>query len=249
MFNSGHIIFIVISFILILSGEILAGFYIKSDKTKITLLKIFSCLTVMIHYSSLYVDYLTTGSASVDNTMLFLIYPCHVAMWLMVIVAFYKNKQSTFFTIVADFAFYLGVVGGIIGLVFNEIYINNPTFADWSSVKGLFSHATLIFNAIYIYVGGFMNIRVKNVISVIIGMSFLVVDGAAVILLFKLCGLDAPNSMYLLKSPLPSSPIINTWTIGILGVILVFVISATYEFFMLKKPDRWYNKIFKGDKN
>ena len=248
MFNTAHIIFMIVAFVLILAGELLAGFFVRKNGAKRAILITFAVATVLIHFSSLWVDYLSTGAASVDNTMLFLIYPCNIAMWLLLIVALLKNTEGKFYKIVAEFTFYLGIVGGIIGIVFNEIYANSPTFADWHSIKGLFSHATLIFGCIYLAVGGFIKIRVRNTISVAIGMLFMVADGAITIGIFRACNLEAPNAMYLLANPFENMPWLNTWTIGVAAVVLTFAITALVEQCALKREDRTLVRLFKGGK-
>ena len=180
--------------------------------------------------------------------MLLPIYPCNIVMWLLLIVSLMKNKESKVYKVMAEFTFYLGIVGGLVGIMFNEIYASTPDLSDWSVLKGLLSHLTMLFGAIYLLVGGFIKIRVSNTISVFIGMVFMLLDGAIIIGLHKLFNLDSPNVMYLISLPFPNLPWINTWTIGILAVIIAFVITAIYEQIALKKEDRWYNHLKGGKK-
>ena len=242
LFDKNHILIMVAIFLTVLIGEILSYFFIKDEKKKKIILRIFAILTVVIHYSSLYVDFLKTGSAEVESVMLFPIYPCNVAMWLLLIVSFMK-EDSKIYKIMAEFTFYLGIVGGIVGILFNEIYAGTPNLADYDVLKGFLSHGTLIFGAIYLLVGKFIKIRVHNVLSVFIGMLFLLVDGGIIIGIYKLCKLDAPNAMYLLNLPFENLPWLNTWTIGVAAVLLTFAITAIYEQFAINKEDRWYNRL------
>ena len=53
---------------------------IKQQEVKDKILKITALLSVFFHYSSLWIDFLKYGTASVDNTMLFPIYPCNICM-------------------------------------------------------------------------------------------------------------------------------------------------------------------------
>lgn len=241
LFDLQHILFMVFSTITIVAMLICCYFFVKKDKGKSMVLQIAAVLTVIIHYSSLYVDFFSTGSAEISDNMLLPIYPCNVAMWLLLIVAFYKNKQSKVFSVLAEFTFYLGVVGGIIGIMFNEIYANNPHLADWDTLKGLLSHSVMLFGCLYLLVGGFIKIRVKNVLSVLYGLIGLILLGWIVIGIYSLAGLDPPNTMYLLARPFDDYPWINTATIGIAGLLVVFTISAIYEQIALPKEDRWYS--------
>lgn len=253
LFDKAHIIYMLTSLVVTVGLLLCCKFFIKKDKYKDLVLKIAAILTVVIHFSSLYVDYFSTGKAEIASTMLLPIYPCNIAMWMLVVCAFCKNKKAKWFSYFAEFTFYLGVVGGIIGIAFNEIYMGNPTLASWGVLKGLLSHSVMLFGCIYLLVGGYIKIRVKNVISVALGLIFMILDGAIIIGLFMLCKLDPPNAMYLLEKPFPQFGWINSLTIGIFALLLTFAITAIYEAVKLPKEERWYNKLKalkknKGDK-
>lgn len=243
MFDLKHILFMIFSLIGLVITFVLCGRFLKKQSKKDAVLKIAAILTLILHYSPLYVEFFTKGSAEVYATMILPLYPCNVAMWLLVIVAFYKNKQSKLYRIIAEFTFYLGIVGGVFGIMFNEIYANNPTFSDWHVLHGLISHVTLLLGCVWILIGGYIKIRVFNVISAAAGLLLLFVDGWALIGLYKLFGLTPVNCMFLLEPPLASVPFLNTYVIGVLAIILVFSVTSVYEYFALKKEDRWYNKL------
>ena len=240
-----HTLYTLISFAITAVLLIVFQKYLTNEKGKKLVLKISAISTVILHYSSLYVDYFTTGEATVSNTMILAVYPCNVAMWFLVIVAFTKDIHSKFFKHLAEATFYLGLVGGVIGIVINENYIANPNLADWDILKGLLSHSTMLVGCIYLLTGGYIKIRVDNLISVTGMLLFLVLDGGIVIGLHKLCQLDPPNCMYLLENPVPALPWFNTWLIGVLGILLCFAVTAIYEQIVLPKEERWYSKIKK----
>lgn len=243
MFNTTHILYIVISGVISAALLVLFALTLKKQKHKNLVLIVFAVLTVVLHYSVLWVDYFQTGEAKVDNTMLLAVYPCNVVMWLLLIVALMKNKTGKVFKVLAEITFYLGIIGGVVGIVFNEIYGNNPTLADWGVLKGLLSHSSMLIGCIYLLVGGFIKIRVSNIISVILGGLLLLVDGGLVIGLFTLCKMDSPNCMYLLENPFPQVAWLNTYLIGVLVAVLIFAFTVVYEQIALKKEDRWYYKI------
>ncbi len=243
MFNTAHILYMVISFVISAGLLVLFGLTLKKQKYKNLILIIFAVLTVVLHYSVLWVDYFQTGEAKVDNTMLLAVYPCNVVMWLLLIVALMKNKTGKVFKVLAESTFYIGIIGGVVGIVFNEIYASTPTLADWDVLKGLLSHSTMIIGCVYLLVGGYIKIRVSNTISVVLGGLLLLVDGGLVIGLFTLCKMDSPNCMYLLENPFPQLAWFNTYLIGLLVGVLVFGITAIYEQLALEKEERWYCKI------
>lgn len=249
MFNKQHIFYMIISFSLTILGLILSRIFIKKYSHKKTLLKIFAILTVCIHFSSLYVDFFTYGYAKIESPMILPIYPCNVLMWLLVICAFLKNDNSKIAKHLYEFTFYGGVICGIIGIVLNENFASNPTLLNWFSIKGLLSHSTMVFGSAFILVGKFIKINVSNCISVFLGLCLFLVDGYIINGLYYIFGLNPCNSMYLLSSPLPQITWFNTYTMGLIGLALVFVITNIVEFFTLQKDERFlnitYTKIFK----
>ncbi len=216
---------------------------VKDPAKKNEILKASALLTVAIHYSSLYTDFFRDGSATVESSMLLPLYPCNVAMWLLLIVAFMKNKESKGFHILSEITFYLGLVGGIVGIVLNENYISNPNLADWGILKGLLSHSTMLYGCIYLLAGGYIKVGVHNMFSAVLGLCGLLIDGALMIALYKAFGLDPVNCMYLLEPPFPAMPWFNVITIGLLACALLFAFTAAYERVALAKEDRWYYKL------
>lgn len=249
LFDLPHILFMLISGLALVVSLTLCRLFVKSQKTKNVILKIAAWSTVIIHFSVIYVDYFTTGTAQVGANLILPIYPCNIAMWFLLAVALIKNKESKVFKTLAEITFYLGIVGGIFGIALNEVYSNNPNLANWDVMNGLLSHATLLFGCIYLLVGGYIKIRVSNVISIIIGLLFLFVDGWLMIGLFRIFKLDPPNTMYLLEPPVAAAPWFNTYLIGIVAIVLFFTITAIFEQIALKKEERWYNKLKNRRKN
>lgn len=243
MFDIYHILYTVISFALTAVGLIILNKYVTEEKCKVKVLKISSILTVILHYSSLYVDYFSGNEAIAEQPMLLPIYPCNVAMWLLLIVAFMKKREGKLFDFLTMTTFYLGVFGGVIGISFNEIYMNNPNLLDWGVLKGLLSHSTMLFGCIFLLTGGYVKIGVKNLFNVFLGLLLLVADGYLMILLHLIFGLEPPNSMFLLRIPFEVVPWFNVFVIGIIAMLIIFIATALYEQIAFKKEDRWYSKL------
>ena len=241
MFNLTHILYMIISAIISTLLLIYFRFKVTDENAKIKILKFFAVITVIIHFSSLWVDFFTNGEATIEEPMLFPIHPCNVCMWLLVITAFYKNRTSRLYKLISEFTFFGGTVCGFIGILLNTNFDNNPTLLDYDVLKGLLSHSTMIIGTIFLLVGGFVKIRVTNVISVVFGLSIFVIDGFIINTLYSLFDIDPCNSMYLLEAPFPDIPWLNTIVMGIMGVTLAFIICAVYEQIFIPKEERWYS--------
>ena len=240
MFDLGHILYMVVSGILSAAMLFLMHKYFKTDDKKYAALKFFAVITVIIHYSSLWVDYLKMGSAEVSSVMLFPIHPCNVCMWLLVASAFIKKHNGIAYRLLTEFTFWGGTVCGSIGIILNENYDSTPSLLDYDVLKGLLSHSTMIIGCIYLLVSGIVKIRVRNVFSAIAGLSFFVLDGAVINTLYAIFNLDPCNSMYLLEAPFPDIPWLITPVMGVAGVLAVFICTAIYEQISLPKEERWY---------
>lgn len=243
LFDLTHLLYIIISTIVTIAVLVLATIYLKEQKQKDVFLKFFAIITVVLHYSGLWVDFLSTGTALAGASLLFAIHPCHVCMWLLVASAFIKTRTTIGYRVVTEFAFYLGIVGGILGIALNVNYMENPTLLNWDVLRGLLGHTTLIIGCVWLLCGKYIKIRVFNVVSILLGMTLLLVDGFFVNSLFKLFKLDPVNSMYLLEPPIPSMPWFNTALIGVLAVAIGFLITSIYEAVALPKEERWHTKL------
>lgn len=243
MFDKGLVAYALISGIIIAILLFVCNKFVKDQNVKNKILKASAILTVIIHYSILYVDFFTVGSAEVSSTMLLPVYPCNVVMWLLLIVSFMKNKKGKVYETLAVSTFYIGIVGGVIGVLFNEIYLSNPDFGNWDVLNGLLSHSTMTFGCIYLLAGGYISIRVKNVMSVACGLLLLLADGIVIIGLYRLFNMDPPNCMYLLENPFPQIKWFNPLVLGGIGICVVFLITVIYEQVTLVEENRWYSKI------
>ena len=67
MFDLPHVLYMLISAVLTAGGLVAAAFLCKTQRQKDAILKISALVTVILHYSSLWVDYFTTGKAEVEN--------------------------------------------------------------------------------------------------------------------------------------------------------------------------------------
>ena len=240
MFNTQHILYMLISGIATALLLKLSATYAKTDESKNRILKFFAIVTVVIHYSNLWVDYfLNGGSATVENNHLLPVYPCNVVMWMLLIAAFVQDKKRLLFQLLSEFCFYGGTICGVVGIVLNANFGNNPTLADYDILKGMLSHSTMLFGCLYMLVGRFIKIRLFNVVSVTAGLGSFVACGLAVNKLYESFGMEPPDGMFLRSNPyIDVSPIV----LGILAIVLMFCALALWEL-RLPKEERWYTKI------
>jgi len=239
MFNTAHVLYILISALATAAALSLLAFFVKKQKHKLLWLKVSAIVTVAIHYSPLWVDFFTEGEALVEKSMLLPIYPCNICMWLLLITAFIR-PDGRIFRYLSEFLMLAGVVCAVIGIVFNENYGANPTLANYGILKGLLSHSTMLFGCLYLWVSRLAVPRMHCLISVIFGLLLFIVDGAIINFLFSALGLDRVNAMYLLSPPFEDLPFINTLTIGIAALTVTFALCAAYELFFVEKENRWY---------
>ena len=244
LFDTPHILYMIISTLAIAAALVAATLFIKSEGKKEAFLKVVAVITVVLHYSNIWVEYYGNGGSTVglEGSHLFPIYPCHIMMWLLFITAFIKNKKSIPFTILAEFCFWGGIICATFGTVLNSNYNDNSNLADWYILKGLLSHSTLILGCIYMLVGRFIKIRMFNIVSACVGLAFFIVDGVFANWLYEVCELGEVNAMFLLYSPIESMPWLSPYIMGLMGITLMFIVISIYELH-LPKEERWYFKV------
>jgi len=235
-----------ISGIITILGLLVCKRRIKNQEVKDRVLKITAVSVVLIHYSILWYDFLKTGEAVAGGTMLFPIHPCNVVMWILLIVAFYNNKESKVYRVLSEFCFFIGTFCGVIGIVINENFLSTPNFLDYEVLKGLLSHSVMVFGCIYLFVMGYIKVNaLNNTISATIGLIMFLCIGMIINSIYSVCNLDSVNSMYLQENPFPELPFINTLTIGIFGVLVVFILSNILETIYVVKEEQLLFKVRK----
>ena len=245
MFNQTHIIYMIISAIVTI-GIALALFFIKSKKLNKIAIWFFAISTVVIHFSGLWYQYLTEGSAKAGLEYIFPIHPCHICMWLLVISATVMDKDTVIARLVKDFTFLGGTVCGGIGILLNINYGNNPTLADYYVLKGLLSHSTMVIGCILLFVAGYASMRLwRSITSTLFGRALFVGDGLLVNYTFEVFGVKACNAMYLQKAPFEQFPFVNIYSITVLAILTAATIGLVYEQIFVPKDKRWYKRIIK----
>lgn len=240
MFNLQHILYMVISGLLSVVLLVLPRKLVTDENTKNRILKFWAIVTVVIHYSNLWVDYFASGgTATVENNQILPVYPCNVVMWMLLVASLLKDKKSLLFRILSEFCFIGGTVCGVVGIVLNVNFGNNPTLADYDILKGMVSHSTMLMGCLYLFVGGYIKIRVFNAVSVTAGLGTFVLCGMLVNGLYEAFGMEAPDGMFLRSNPYLS---VSPMVLGVLLIVLMFIGLALWEL-RLPEEDRWYKKL------
>ena len=246
LFDTTHILYMVISAAVIAAALVAAALFLKTESAREKFLKVVAVVTVLLHYSNLWVEYFGKqgSTAGLEGSHLFPIYPCHIMMWLLFITAFMKNKKGIVFTVFAEFCFWAGIICATFGTVLNTNYYANPDLNDWFVLKGMLSHSTLLLGCIYMLVGRFMKLRMFNIVSACFGLALFILDGVFANWLYSVCELGEVNAMFLLYSPIESMPWLSPFIMGLMGITFMFIVISIYELF-LPKEQRWYYKIKK----
>ncbi|MBQ8374019.1 MAG: YwaF family protein [Clostridia bacterium] len=244
LFNLQHILFISIATVTITVLLILAAKFVKKQETKNLILKAAAIATVALYYSNIWVEFFgNAGSTSgLANYHLIPVYPCNIMLWMLFITSMIKNKSSKFFTVLAEFCFWAGIICGTFGIVLNENYRVTGDLTNWALLQELLNHCTMIFGCFYLLVGKYIKIRVFNVVSVTLGLLFFILEGSFVNALFAKCGLPEVNAMYLLHSPYPDLPWLSPMLLGASAILVLFGCLALYEL-RLPKEERWYSQL------
>lgn len=227
-FDTTHVIYIVISLLVTVLILSLAKRFLHKDLARNRFLKTFALLTFFLHISILWVDYLSNGSATVADNILFPKYFCNLSMYMLVITAFWENRTSKTYRFFAIMTAYGGFFGAMISLIYPEYYFGH-SIAEWQVLKSMLSHSTMLVGSIWIIIGGFIPVKRSNTLVYGAGLVVYWVIGEALNWLFKVNGLPDPNAMYLSAPPLAEAPFLNAYVIGLLMLLVIFGFTWWWE--------------------
>ena len=204
-----------------------------------------SLLTVYIHYLEALACLITKTPYVFTPNMYLPVYPCNAIMWLNVFMIPFLFKKGKAFTILATISFFIGTMCGFIGLTFNENFLRTPDLHDISILKGLLSHGMMIFTCLSLFVLNKLKINtIKNVLHSLFGFLYFIICYFISNIVLGIKGLDRVDYYYISTS-MENVPFINFYTISIIGLILLIVITLIYEKVKYKEEDRsiYYLKV------
>lgn len=231
LFDPFHIFYIVFSILITILLLIIPNKYFKTDKTKNTYLKFWGLITVFLHISPLWVDFLVDKQPIASDNMLFPIYFCNLTMYLLLITSFIENKNSKTFKCFAIITSYAGILGALISLIYPDYYIDSQM--TWGVFKSMLSHSTMLIGALYLMTGKYFKVEVSNTKVFTVGLLGFGFMGLLVIITFKLANLYVPNAMYLLRPALETdnkflSILLSGYVIGPFLILLVYSFTKIY---------------------
>jgi hypothetical protein len=234
LFDWIHIAYIVISLSVTIMLLVLGKRHLKSQFQKDLFLKVFALLTFFIHISIMWYDFLKQGFAYAPNHVLFPIYFCNLSMYLLLIVAYYGNKNTSFFKILAITTAYAGTFGALISLFYPTYYIGSSSMFEWGVFKSLMSHSTMLVGSLWLIIGQYFKIEKNHAVVYFGGLLFYGAIGVFVNQLYRIFELGDPNAMYLSHPPLTEVPILNAYTISFLMVLFIYIFTLIYHALSVK---------------
>ena len=224
---------------------------VKTELTKNILLLVAPIITLLVHYSQFIYDVMTGGDImahlSANPNLYMPLYPCNIVMWLTLIFALLKNKNSKFGEFCVDFIFWFGVAAAVIGMFANEDFIRTKSIADYAILKSIIAHATLLFNVLLLPIFGYVKIDVKrNFKNIIISLLMMGIIGAYCTLIFHALVSEAQayfiNSMFIVHSPFAGLDFLTYPVVALIAVPVYFVLFVICDLCAHKKGERFYNK-------
>ena len=231
--------------------------YAKTEKYKNLIFAISAVVTILFHYSSLFIhcfDGTAVKYLSENPNLILPIYPCNVVMWSCLVYALIKNKNSRVGSFLADYIFWFGLISTLVGMFANVDFIKNPTLLDYDITKSIGAHATLLFSVLLLPIYGRIKIDLKsNLIHIVVCIIEMLIIGAYCNLVFRVLVSDEMayqvNSMFLIHSPFDGISFLTYPVIALTAIPLYFIIFAVCELFAYKKGNRFYNRYFKKREN
>lgn len=218
IFGTEHIIYLVISFALIIASIILIKKFCKSEKSQMIAIKISAAVQlVMIILNNLFV-YLWVGRIKLDSL-------CGVVSFLIAIFALICKKDSS----VLHFISYTALFTGLIPTFYPTYIGQGATIFFPSTITSLIHHSLSFYLAVLIFVLGYVKPNIKKWHAWPLGYFALVTIGVFNI---KIRGLgDSMN----INSPIISGTPFNWFYLGLIfiGVYTIFLI--VYDSIVNKK--------------
>ena len=242
--------------LLILNSSFFAAFAIilfiikkrvKTERTKNILLLVAPIITLLVHYSQFIYDALTgcdiMAHLSANPNLYMPLYPCNIVMWLTLVFAFLKNKNSKFGEFCVDYMFWFGVLAAVIGMFANEDFIRTQSIADFAILKSIIAHATLFFNILLLPIFGYVKIDVKkNFKNIVISVLVMGVTGAYCTLIFyALVSYEQAyfiNSMFMMHSPFAGLDFLTYPVVALIAVPVYLAIFIICKLFARRKGRR-----------
>lgn len=235
VFGIEHILFMVISLIIMISLLILFKKFIPKEKMYIVIKIIAGIGLILIIINRIVV------SKSRSGTFLDFIPDTYCSMmgFILPIVVLLFNPKTKIF----QYAMFAGMIGGLLTFIYPDFLVYFDSIFNIHPFTGLLYHTILLFLFLLSIITGYFVPTFKNWSSLPIGLAFMVVFAV-----FGNSVIGQSNNMYL-NAPLISGTNLTWWLVGILYLILYTIILIVYEMITLQKNEWTIVKIFKWNKH
>ena len=209
IFGTGHIVYLVISFALIIAVLVLIKKFCKSEKSQMIAIKISAAVQLlMIILNNLFV-YLWVGTIKLDSL-------CGVVSFLIAIFALICKKDSS----ILHFISYTALFTGLIPTFYPAYIGQGPTIFFPSTITSLIHHSLSFYLALLIFILGYVKPNIKKWYAWPLGYFALISIGVFNI---KIRGLgDSMN----INSPIIAGTPFNWFYLGLIfiGVYTIFLL-------------------------
>lgn len=240
VFGIEHIVFLIISLILMFVSWFLIAKYAKSEKAKNIVLKIVAtCLLVCIIWNRLSITIYNFNHNDLGLHNLFYLIPlsfCGMSSLLTGLTILLMKKDNK----LMHYIFYLGFIGGLVSMFYPD-YLEEQMFLDPRTLSGLLHHTLLVFAIVCAIITGWFKPDLKKWYIFPIGFCITMTFGMA---MKEISGLGAMQ----IQNPLIKSlPILTSWYIvGLAEWLYQFIVMVLFAKFKDKKS---FKEIFNMKKD
>lgn len=231
IFGIEHIIYMVISFGLMIAGLIVIKKFCKTEKSKTLTIKISGLVLLLVILLNRYACTLCWENEPFLPSSI-----CGLASLVFAIMIIVCKKDST----ALHFIIYTALLGGLISTVYPTYIGQGPTIFYFPTITSLLHHTIDIFCAILLFETGYVSPNIKKWYAWPLGYCTFVVYG-----LFMIKYMGKADAMSI-NSPLISGTILNWFYMGLIFLALYTVFLIIFDLIKNKKNCiwcEWYGKI------
>lgn len=223
MWGTRHIIMLCVAVLGAIILSIL--FYKKSEKAKRILMKIFASVLLFFEIATRIVNLIIAESYSFGSVFKIImpLHICSVAVWVLIIGIFFKNK------FLLNFACIVGLLATFAFLLFPAVGINK-TYISFTCLYSITSHTTGFIVAILLMTLKFVKFEFKDMWKVLICFALMFGWGALVDFVI----IPGEDYMYLRNDPLELN-LSFPYHLLYLAIILVYISLFYLGYFLIKK--------------
>ena len=212
IFGTEHIIFLVIFVILAVVSLILIKKFVKTEKTKMIIIKVLAALLLC----AVVCNRICISIKNSDWTSLIPNTFCGLDSLVLALALLIGRKNNA----VLHFVVYVGFVGGLVTLIYPDFIENYPSIFDPLSFSGLLHHAFTLYLCILVQVVGWFTPDYKKWKNLVIGFMAYITLGA-----FLMFVLDV-NTAFYINSPILNGTPLTVW-------VLAPIFAVGYALYML----------------